>query len=392
MTRVVIIGAGPAGITAALKASENNHVILIERNDKIGKKLALTGNGRCNYWNDSITKEKYNTDDYNKLSNILNSKDDTYDFLCKIGLYPKVKNGLYYPYSNQAINVCELFARKLEKSDIELKLNTYVDSIVKTDNEYLIKTNNSIIKADKLILAMGSKALSKTGSDGHVYDILSDYVIKVNKVLPALVPLNSDIDCTRLWNGVRCDVKLTLNDIEEEGEIQFTDYGISGICVFNLSSKVAKLLDNNKQAIIKINFLPFIDNYDLFMENRNNLMNNPTIEDMFESIINYKILYIIYKKSGINPKAHYNSLTESEKNTLKKLLLAFEVSITSTLPYEKAQVCTGGVSLTEINDYMELNKVPNLFIIGETLDVDGMCGGFNLAFAFITGFIVGSRI
>lgn len=392
MNKVLVVGAGASGIIAALKLSENNEVIVIEKNDKIGKKLLLTGSGRCNYWNDSIDKSKYNADDFDILENVLSYKEDTYNYLLSLGIYPKIKNGYYYPFSNQATSVQELFERKLMEKKVEIKYNTSLISIDKKDNEYIVNTTSGVIKTNKIILAMGGKSLAKTGSDGYIFELLKKHDIEIEKLTPALTPLTLDEDFLKIWNGVRCDGIVSLyNDFEliasEEGEIQFTDYGISGICVFNLSSKVIE-----NKSILKINLMPYTNDYDSFIYNRVNIMNNPSLEDLFESLINYKLLYLIFKKVNINPKAHYNSLTDKEKDLLKKYLISFEVKVKDKMPFEKSQVTHGGVKLSEVNDNLELKKLPNVYVIGESLNVDGICGGYNLAFAFITGYIVGSRI
>lgn len=392
MSRVLVVGAGASGVIAALKLSEKYDVTLIDKNDKIGKKLLLTGAGRCNYWNENITKDKYNTDNINMLDNILSYKEDTYNYLLSLGIYPKIKNGYFYPFSNQATSIQELFERSLIKANVNLKLNTSIINIEKNKDEFIVNTSNGIIKADKIVLAMGGKSLSKTGSDGYVFELLNNYNISIKELTPALVPLNCKEDFLKVWNGVRCDGIVSLyNDdtfvASEEGEIQFTDYGISGICVFNLSSKVIE-----NKSILKLNLMPYTSDYDTFISDRVKLLNNPTIEDLFESLINYKLLYLIFKQININPKAHFNSLTDKEKNLLKEYMTAFKVRVATKCPFEKSQVTSGGVLLSEVNNNLELNKLPGVYVIGETLNVDGACGGYNLAFAFTTAFLVGTHV
>ena len=391
MSKVVIIGAGASGIIAALKASEKNEVILLESSDKCGKKILLTGNGKCNYWNNNIKINKYQTDDINKLEDILKNKDDVLNYLYNLGIYPKIKNGLYYPYSNQASSIEQIFLDELNKRNITIKTNYKVKEIIKKE-KFIIKSDIEEITSDKLIIATGSKALNKT--DDTMFNILKKLNHKINPILPSLVPLKTNKED---WNGVRCDasVNLYINDKfikQESGEIQLTDYGVSGICIFNISSIVSKNLYLKNKVNLKINFLPTINNIYQFIDERNKLLNNYNIEELLESLLPYKLLFVILIQSKIKKEEYWNNLNIEQKNNLCKNIESFELKVTDTLSYDRAQVCTGGISLKEVDINMESKKLKDLYIIGEILDVDGICGGYNLAFAFITGYIVGSDI
>ena len=391
MSKIVVIGAGASGIIAALKASEKNEVILLESSDKCGKKILLTGNGRCNYWNSNININNYQTDDINTLENILKNKDDVLEYLYNLGIYPKIKNDLYYPYSNQASSIEQIFINELNKRNIKIKTNYKVKEIIKND-KFIIKSDIEEITSDKLIIATGSKALNKT--DDTIFNILKKFNHKINPILPSLVPLKTNKED---WNGVRCDtsVSLYVNDKlikQETGEIQLTDYGVSGICIFNISSIVSKNLYLKNKVNIKINFLPTINNIYQFIEDRNKLLKNYNIEELLESLLPYKLLFVILKKSKIKKEEYWNNLNSEQKNELCKNIESFKLEVTDTLSYDRAQICTGGVSLKGLNTNMESKFIKNLYIIGEILDVDGICGGFNLAFAFITGYIAGSDI
>ena len=393
MCKVVVIGAGASGIIAALKASEKNEVILLDSNDKCGKKILLTGNGRCNYWNSNIDKSNYQTDNEDMLESILNNKEEVLEYLNSLGIYPKIKNDLYYPYSNQASSVQKIFLNELEKRNIKIIYNFKVESIIKKD-KFIIKSNDNEIIADKVIVAPGSKALSKTGSDGSFYEILNKLGHKINTILPSLVPLKTEN--IEAWDGVRCDskIKLFINGEyvkEETGELQLTDYGVSGICIFNLSSIISKNLYLKNKVNLKINFVPTIENFYEFLSKRNEEIKNRSISELLESLLPYKVLLVILKKCNIK-KESWNELNENKKLELCKNIEEFDLKIIDTLSFDRAQVCTGGVSLNEIKETMESKIIDNLYIVGEVLDVDGICGGFNLAFAFITGFIAGSDI
>ena len=396
--KIAVIGAGASGIIAALKASENNHVILIDKNDKCGKKLLVTGNGRCNYWHDNISKDAYYTDDYDGLESILSYSEEVYDYLLSLGIYPRIKDGYYYPQSNSAYSIREIFACELKKRNIDFKYNFNVIKIEKEDYGFKIISYNETILCDKLIIATGSKAMPKSGSDGFGYEIAKKFNINVNKVLPSLVSLNTSENFLKDWSGIRTDAKVSLfiNDKyvnSEIGEIQLTDNGVSGICVFNLSGKAIRSFEEGKNVFLSINFAPFIEDFYHFFEERSNIINNQNIKELCESLFNYKLSNIFFKKCNINPNAYWKSLTDKEKELFVKTITNFHIKIDGYGSFDKAQVCTGGISLKEIDENtMECKKVKGLYYIGETLDVDGICGGYNLAFAFISGYIAGKSV
>jgi len=401
MNKVVVIGAGASGMIAAILASKNNNAILLESNDKCGKKILLTGNGRCNYWNEDINITKYNTDNKNNLNEIikLENQKEVLSYLESIGIYPKIKNGYYYPYSNQSSSIREILLKELKINNVNIVNNFKVENIHYENNKYIIKSIDKEFIADKVILATGSKAFPKTGSDGSGYDIATKLGHKLNFVTPSLTSLIAEESYLKDWAGVRCDVLISLyiNDEkikEETGEIQLTNYGISGICTFNISGIVSKNLKLGKNVKVKINFLPDINNsfYDWFT-NRNNNIPNHTIEELLESLINYKLMFVILKKANINKDLKWNDLSEKDKIRLSKTIEEFDINIVDTEDFDRAQVCTGGISLEEINpNTMESKILPNLYITGELLDVDGICGGFNLAFAWISGYLAGKDV
>jgi len=402
MTKVIIIGAGASGIIAALKASENNDVVLLEGNDKCGKKILLTGNGRCNYWNDNISLAQYETDNKNNLKDILSeaNKNDTYIFLDKLGIYPKIKNGYYYPYSNQAASIRELLEREIKKRKIDFRTSSKVKDVVKENEKFfIVLENGEKIRADKVVLATGSKSYPKTGSDGLGYELAEKLGHKVNAVTPALTQLISTGKFLKDWENIRCDAKVSLiiNDKkvkEDLGEIQLTANGISGICTFNVSGMASKNLALGNKVEATINFMPHLGNnlYD-WLDDRAKKMQDKTIEELFESVFNYKLMFTLLKLANISKDSKWNDLSEEKKRNLCDKIENFKLEIKGTESFEKAQVCTGGVSLSEINPTnFESTIVPGLFFTGELLDVDGKCGGFNLAFAWISGYLAGRGV
>lgn len=395
MSKVVVIGAGASGIIAALKASEKNEVILLDGNDKCGKKILLTGNGKCNYWNQSIDLQNYQTDDPEKLKKILEKQKEVFSFLEKLGIYPRIKDGYYYPYSNQSSSIQTILNKALEKAKIVVKYHFKVSNILKKENQFVIESDEEEIVADKVIIATGSKAFSKTGSDGSGYQLVQKLGHHINHVLPSLVPLVGKEVPKWEGNRIEANVQLYVNDQkikEEHGELQLTDYGVSGICIFNLSGVVSKNLYLKNKVLLKINFFKEVDNLFSFLEERSKMLKNATIEEILESLISYKLLLILLQKVKINKDKNWFELSKVEKQNLVSVIQSYPLQIIDTLSFDRAQVCTGGVPLKEVGANLESNLVSNLYIVGEMLDVDGICGGFNLASSFITGYIAGSDI
>lgn len=400
MSTVSVIGAGSSGIVAALKASEKNNVILLDGNDKTCKKILLTGNGRCNYWNSNLTSDMYETDSKDSLSSVLKSySEEVLYYLEKQGLYPKIKNGYYYPYSNQASSVREIFDSKI-KGKIRFISGFKVIDITEKDGKYfLLSSNGEKVVCDKVIIATGSKAYPKTGSDGSGYRFAKEFGHSINNVLPALTGIIAEGKFLKDWEKIRCDAKVSLNvngkEVKaDEGEIQLTNSGISGICTFNISGEAARNLYLNNDVWVHINFMPYIENgfYNWFTK-RCDMLKDATIEQALESIFNYKLMFVLLKQAGVSKDALWSDLNEKSKQALSNIVERFPLKVIDVESFEKSQVCTGGVPLAEINaETMESLKKPGVYFCGEILDVDGRCGGYNLAFAFISGYIAGRSV
>lgn len=396
--KVVVIGGGASGVITALKASRNNEVILLDGEDKILKKILLTGNGKCNFWNSDINYSKYHSYNSDLLKDIFTSSniDNAYKFLENIGFYPVVKNGYYYPFSNQAFSVREMFLTELKNKKVKVITNSKVLDVVKEKNIFKVITNDQEYVCDKVVISCGSKSYPKTGSDGSGYTLAKKFGHNISRLSSALAPIRMNEKYLKDWNGVRCSASLNLNIDGEEyfetGELQLTDYGISGICVFNLSSIIERAILDKKDVKLSINFLPFTDDPMSFITERYNSLIDLTLEEMFESIFNYKLSHVLFKVSGINKDSRWNKLSYEERLRLIDTFTNFTVNIDEVI-FDKGQVTSGGVLLSEIDiNTFESKKVDGLYFTGEILDVDGICGGFNLGFAFISGCIVGDSL
>lgn len=405
MSKIVIIGGGAAGLVAAIKASLNNEVTILERNNTCGKKLLITGNGHCNYWNANQDLSNYHSHTPSLIENFITKTnlEKTKEFLLNLGIIPKIKNGYYYPLSNQAITIKNALIYEAKRNNVQIKENFFVTAILKENNHFIITSKNEKIFADKIIVATGSKAAPKTGSTGSGYQLLENLGHKIIPVLPSLVHLQTNNKILASCEGVRCDVNLSLyeNDVllaQESGELQLTKKNISGICTFNLSYYVAKGLYLNKKETLKINFLPFLQDLSFeeilnWFTKRNQMMHNPELSYFLEPLLNYKIVNFFLKEQNLKPTSTWNDLQKDQKSNLIKNLLNYPVEIISTNSFTEAQTCSGGIPLSEINiNTMESKIQKNLYIIGELLDITGNCGGYNLTVAFISGYLAGSSV
>lgn len=387
MKKVVIIGAGASGMFFALNINTDKYdVTILEKNKIAGKKLLMTGNGKCNFWNEDMNIKHFHSNE--NLDSIIS--DDLIREIPKIfdklSIEKKNKNGYYYPFTNKASTIKDTFLEEIENKNIKIRYDYDVLNIEKTSDGYLI---NNEIKADILVIATGGLTYPKTGSNGEGINILKKLGHDVIKPLPSLVQLiSTKKEYLKAWHGIREDAKVSLyiNDklIKEElGELQLTDYGISGICVFNISRDASIALYEKKKVEVKIDFMPFCNDVVKYLKEKNTKL---SILSMLKRIINETLAKIILDESHIKYNVLVKNLSDNELERLEKNIKEFTLEIINTKSFDNAQVTRGGISLKDVNSKFESKKCKNLYIIGEALDVDGDCGGYNLAFAFMSAY------
>lgn len=407
--KVIVIGGGPAGMVASIIAAKNgNAVTLVEHNDKLGRKLLATGNGRCNLTNEILAKEpweKYSefypedsNGDRKALVKSVMSKfgyTETIEFFKSLGLITRNNSGLIYPYSEQAQAVLDVLLFKLR----DLRVNVFSGTEVQ-DIEFLgkkagfsIKTNKQTFKGDKVILATGSMAQPKLGSDGSGYEMLKRLGHKINEVRPGLVQLIGKGKYFKSVSGTRLKAHLSLKDeglsiYEESGQLQFTDYGLSGIVVMNLSNRL-RLCKGKKS--IACDFMEDLEQESLknIFVNKIRSNNDRPSGELMIGILPKKLGDVLLKESGIGYDRKYSDIKDSDINRLVSLIKNFEVEITGTKTMNEAQISLGGLDVLELNKNLESKVVPGLFVAGEVLDIHGDCGGFNLQLAFSFGAVAG---
>lgn len=396
-----VIGAGASGLMAAITAAKSGaKVTLIEKKDRIGKKILATGNGKCNFTNISIKATDYSSQNAEVYNDYISQFDqnESISFFEDAGMLIKDKNGYCYPRSEQASTVLEILRQKVKELGVEILLETYpVDIKRKKKNfEILLNTERKIF-FDKIILTCGSKAGEKVKDEFTGYTYAKALGHTLVPVVPALVQVKAAGKEFKSVAGVRCDAKIDLYIKDrfvtsEVGELQLTDYGISGIPVFQLSRFVSYAVYEKKPVSACIDFLPEYDLkkwLEIARKKWNSFHMEASAEDFLQGFLNKKLNLMFLKLHNISAETPLNKLTFEK---IKKVLLnmkEWKIQITGTNPYENAQVCAGGVSMEEITLQMESRLVPGLYFAGELLDVDGRCGGYNLQWAWTSGYLSG---
>ena len=402
MRHVAVIGGGAAGMMAAItSAREGARVTILEHKERIGKKILSTGNGRCNFTNTYQTPACYRSDNRDFAWNIIRkfNVEKTISFFKELGIYPKDRNGYLYPYSDQAAAILEVLQIEVAKLDICVMTEINVLDIQPVKKGIRITTDKKTITADSVILACGSKAAPVTGSDGSGYQLAKLFGHRIVPVLPALVQLRCAEKFYKSISGVRVQgtVEIYADDIflaSDTGEIQLTNYGISGIPVFQVSRYAAKALYKKQSVTAVLNFMPDMnkDEFLLFLKERITLCPYKTLDEFFTGVFPKKLCELWIRLSRLPKEMRVSDLSGEQLEKLVLLIQHLRTHITETNSFEQAQICCGGVDTTEINpDTLESNYVPGIYFAGELLDVDGICGGYNLQWAWSSGFVAGKE-
>ena len=397
---IVIIGGGAAGLMAAVICGQaGKKVLVLEQKEKIGKKLLATGNGKCNYTNLKQEEGCYHSKSLSMAMKILHqfTEQETLSFFKEIGIFPKIKNGYCYPNSQQASSVVEALEVQLRDLGIKIECNTKVVEIKKKKEEFFIRCNQGCYRGDKVIIATGGKASPKLGSDGSGYELVQAFGHTVFTPLPALTALKCKDPFFKKLAGVRTDGMVSLcwdgkRKVEAAGELQLTAYGISGIPVFQVSRYGAKGLLQKKKVTACLDFFPGMELEELKKEltRRFRGKSEKTAMEAMTGLLNHKLNAVLLKESGIEWEEKANKIG---KEAIKRLAIHIKetvVQVTDTNGFDNAQVTAGGVSLEEIHvKTMESLKERGLYLCGEILDVDGICGGYNLQWAWTSGYLAG---
>ena len=386
---------------AAIRAAENSaEVILFEKNNRLGKKLSITGKGRCNLTNSAEISEVIKNIPgngkflYSALKNF--STADTINFFESLGLKTKIeRGGRVFPESDNAAEVIEVLTKKLALLNVDVRLNSKVTEIISDGKKILgVEVDKKFFDADKIILATGGKSYPATGSTGDGFIFAKKLGHTVKKIFPALVPLEVEEDFIKILQGLSLkNVRVTLNAdgkkiTEIFGEMLFTHFGISGPIILTLSGQIAKLLDEKKFVELLINLKPAlsVEQLDARILRDFEKFKRKSVKNSLVELLPQKLIPIILDLSFIDEEKKVDEITKSERQRLTKILQNLPLTVTKTRPIDEAIVTAGGVSVKEINPKtMESKIISGLYIVGEVLDVDGFTGGFNLQAAWATG-------
>lgn len=405
--RIVVIGAGPAGMTAAISAAKaGGRVLLLEHKDRVGKKLLSTGNGKCNITNQHMTDSCFHSSRPEFLSDALSlfGRDDTLAFMEELGILPRERQGYYYPRSFQAAAVLDALRFRCDASGVETR--TLMEGIeVRPETAkgtFLVQARHpergeESFSCERVILAAGSKAAPKTGSDGSGYELAKSCGHRILTPLPALVPLKSLPALFKPLAGLRLEARVSLwtdgaRIGTETGELQCADYGLSGIPVFQLSGPAVRLLKKGKKPEISLDFLPDQEEtaFFSFLRKRRERLAYLDCEAFLTGIFPKALAGTLLKLAKIPLHAPSKEPKEENWRLLVRTAKDLRVPVLGCQSFDRAQTCSGGVDPGEVNSRtMESKRVPGLYFAGEILDVDGLCGGYNLQWAWTSGTLAG---
>lgn len=400
MTDVIVVGGGASGLMAAITAASfGAEVTLVEQNDRVGRKILSTGNGRCNYTNLYQEPSCYHCENASFPWGILQQFDagQTVDFFQQLGIHPKNRNGYLYPNSDQASSVLDVLRLECARLRVEILNERKCKEIRPEKSCFLVKTNSGKLRARKVILAAGSKASAVSGSDGFGYTLVKELGHTLIPVLPSLVQLRCRESFYKSISGVRVQGQVSiLVDGEciakDRGEIQLTNYGISGIPVFQVSGAAAEALSRKNTVMAVLDFMPDLEWEDFlqFLNTRVQTRPEKTLEEFFIGLFPKKLCDLWIRLGKFPRGQRVDSISRAQWRELAQRIKRFETIVAETNPFEQAQVCRGGVDTREVHPKtLESYLVPGLYFAGELLDVDGLCGGYNLQWAWSSGHVAG---
>lgn len=400
MTDVIVVGGGASGMMAAITAASfGAKVTLVEQNDRVGRKILSTGNGRCNYTNLYQEPACYHSQNTSFPWGILQQFDvpQTVEFFRQLGIHPKDRNGYLYPNSDQASSVLDVLRMECVRFHIDILTERKCLEIIPEKPGFLLKTNSGKLRANRVILAAGSRASAIAGSDGSGYTLAKQLGHSLTPIFPALVQLRCKESFYKSIAGVRVQgqVSLYADDVciaKDKGELQLTNYGISGIPVFQVSGFAAEALYQGKNVTAVLDFMPEFEWEEFlhFLDTRVRMRPEKTLEEFFIGLFPKKLCDLWIRLSQLGREQRVSSISKAQWISFARLMKLFQTTIIETNPFEQAQVCRGGIDTRSVHPQtLESCLVPGLYFAGEILDVDGLCGGYNLQWAWSSGHVAG---
>jgi len=400
MRTIIIAGGGAAGMMAALIASEHpdRRIVLLERQERVGRKLLSTGNGRCNLSNRNASVERYFGENPEFAAPALRAfgPEKTISFFRKLGLLTRIEpDGKVYPYSNQAGSVLDVLRFALETRDnIQLHTGCAVSKASRTGTGFSVETAEQVFRGERLIIAAGGAASPDLGGSEDGYRLLEAFGHTRTFLFPALVQIKTDNTYPRALKGIKTNARVSLSSgnsvlAQSTGEILFTEYGVSGIAVFEISRHVCK---QERPLTLSLDLMPEWEEREILLllrERRAELEMLPA-EQFLTGVLNKRLGQMLLKYCGISFSLPIARLEEEQIETIAKAMKSFSLPVTGTTGLQNAQVTAGGIETKQFDpETMESRLCPGLFSAGEVLDIDGACGGYNLQWAWSSGYLAG---
>lgn len=402
---VIIIGGGAAGLFAAIVcARAGKKVLVLEHKDHIGKKLLATGNGKCNYTNLVMPKGCYRGEQPEFASYALHlfGAEDTISFFKELGIYPQNKNGYIYPNSGQAASMLEVMEIALNYYQVQIICKEEATEIVPEETGFIVKGIQGTYHGDSVILATGGQVSAKLGSDGSGFKLAKKLGHKVIKPVPALVGFKCKESYFKELAGVRTEavVSLYTDNMEncaakDRGELQLTNYGISGIPVFQISRFGSRAIKERQNVFVKIDFLPDLEKEEVYslLWNRFKETKGKTTQQAMIGLLNKKLSNVLLAESKIDFTISSMEVTKKQLCLLVNNIKEMCTHVADTNGYENAQITAGGISTQQVNEKtMESKLVQGLYFAGEILDIDGICGGYNLQWCWSSAYTAASSL
>ena len=388
----IILGGGAAGLAAcAALAGTNMRITLIERLDRVGKKIMAAGNGRCNLSNENMDAALYGeAAPFVKALYEQIPAQDVLGFFSDLGLMTCSEDGRIYPRTMMASSVLDVLRAGCERENVTILTGQEVLSLTPSRRggwSVQMESGEGIF-APVVLCAMGGSASPHLGTDGAGVRLLETLGHTASKQYPALVQLKCDHGALRSLKGIRVQAKLTLEvggkpAASETGELLFADYGVSGVCVFQLSGLAAQSLGENKPVRLLVNLLPEIEDAAAWLRERISAHPQQNALGLFTGVFPRLLSMALLKQAGISAEASVLDLSNKQLDALSQAIAAFPLPVTGTQGFKNAQVTRGGIALDEVDPKTMASRLyDGLYILGETLNVDGPCGGYNLHFAF----------
>lgn len=399
---VIIVGGGASGMMAAIQCGiRKRKTLMIEHKDRLGKKILATGNGKCNYTNLIQKPDCYRGTHPEFAMDILEqfTCEQTLDFFETLGIMPKIRDGYVYPNSEQAASVADVLVLECRRYNIDILLSQHVEQIKKRKDVFLVSAGDNIYESSSVILATGGCAAPKQGSDGSGLNLAKELGHTMISAFPALVQLKSKEKYGKIVSGVRCQAKAALQLAKktiasEQGEFLFTDYGISGIPVLQMSRFAVNAVLKKQIPTLHLDFFPQFTKSEFYeyLLKRFRQANVKTVEEAMLGMLNQKLNYLVLKQENISISEMAHKLSQDKVLALTEWLKNFQLTIDGFQGFDQAQVSAGGVDTKEVKvTTLESKKVPHLYFAGEILDIDGTCGGYNLQWAWSSGYVAGKN-